>query len=44
MITKEELKGFLLGMVSDGQGLADKPLSKMISDIYNREVENIISK
>lgn len=44
MITKEELKGFLLGMVSDGQGLADKPLSKMISDIYNREVENTISK
>lgn len=43
-VTKEELRCFLLGLVADGQSDMDKPLAKMISDIYTREVENIISK
>ena len=40
-ITKEEIRSFLLGLVIDGQGEMDKPLAKMISDIYNNEVKNI---
>lgn len=42
-ITKEEIRSFLLGLVIDGQGEMDKPLAKMISDIYNNEVKNISS-
>ncbi len=40
-VTKEEIRCFLLGLVSDGHGEMDKPLAKLISDIYNREVDNI---
>ena len=40
-VTKEEIRYFLLGLVADGQGEMDKPLAKMISDIYKREVANI---
>ncbi len=42
-VTKEEIRCFLLGFVADGHGEMDKPLAKMISDIYNREVDNIFS-
>lgn len=42
-ITKEEIRSFLLGLVIDGQGEMDKPLAKMISDIYNNEVKNVSS-
>lgn len=42
-ITKEEIRSFLLGMITDGQGEMDKPLAKMISDIYNNEVKNVSS-
>lgn len=41
-ITKEEIRCFLLGLVSDGQGEMDNPLAKLISDIYNSEVDNIL--
>lgn len=41
-ITKDEIRSFLLGLVTDGQGEMDKPLAKLISDIYNNEVKNII--
>jgi len=42
-ITKEEIRSFLLGMITDGQGEMDKPLAKLISDIYNSEADNISS-
>jgi hypothetical protein len=42
-ITKEEIRSFLLGLVIDGQGEMDKPLAKMISDIYHNEVKNVSS-
>lgn len=41
-VTKEEIRCFLLGVVADDQGEMDKPLAKMISDIYKREVANIL--
>lgn len=40
--TKEEIRCFLLGLVNDGQGEVDKPLAKMISDIYYSELKNIL--
>lgn len=42
-ITKEEIRDILLGFVNDGQGEIDKPLAKLISDIYNNEADNISS-
>ena len=30
-------------MITDGQGEMDKPLAKLISDIYNSEADNISS-
>ena len=42
-ISKEEIRGFLLGFVTDRQEEMDKPLAKLISDIYNQEANNIIN-
>lgn len=42
-ITKEEIRSFLLGFVTEGQGEIDRPLAKLISDIYNREVDKTIN-
>lgn len=42
-ISKEEIRGFLLGFVTDRQEEMDKPLAKLISDLYNQEVNNIIN-
>jgi len=41
-VTKDEIRCFLLGLIADGQGEMDKPLAKLISDIYKREVANIL--
>ncbi|MBR6669554.1 MAG: hypothetical protein IKL31_02265 [Ruminococcus sp.] len=39
-LSKEEITYFLLGFVIDGQNELDKPLAKLISDIYNSEMNN----
>lgn len=39
--TKEEIRSFLLGLVTDAQGEMDKPLAKLISDIYSSEISGI---